>query len=286
MAKISTAIRNSPPLVRHIGIALALLLIAAGVFYGSVGFSATVVSSTLGNLLPSERKAICGPAGKSAQKLTAEGTPSATEPPPADLAKVVKPLLPDLAKYPASDAERHRIADQALKAQRLECLHMDLLGIYVRNYYSSVVTSMVFGGIAAIAVFLVGPKGWSASNPYLVNVLLTSAAIAAFYGAFPGVFQQSTMVANHKTQILRYETLLDGMASHTASPNLVPSACPIQCARAVGRVCDAPFPPAAFIACTDAALATADVPFGLEPANQPDYQKAFGQSAPISDTRQ
>lgn len=248
------------PVTKHICVALALVLLAAAVFYGSVRFSTAVVSSALGDLIPHERKEICRAAS-------------------SDAVKTALPLLPGLADYPASAAEKQRIATQALKAQRLECLHMALLETYVRNYYGSVVTTMVFGGIAAIAVFLVGPKGWSNSDPYLVNVLLVSAAIAAFYGAFPGVFQQSTLLAAHKTQILRYEALLDGMASHTATPKLVPSACASQDARPPGQGSDTRFQPADFIACTDTALAAADIPFGLDPKSQPDYQKALGTPA-------
>ena len=114
-----------------------------------------------------------------------------------------------------------------------------------------------------------------------------SGAIAAFYGAFPTIFQQPAMTSAHKTQLLRYEALLDGMASHVASPNIVPLAC-ITSAAALASTADAAapqppvrvrkeaYPPAEFIACTDTALAAADIPFTLDPAGGPDYQKIFG----------
>jgi hypothetical protein len=279
MSSTSTPVCGWVPVIRHIVIAAALLGSAFAVFQGAISFSTAVFSSTLDDLVPPERKAICRHSGKTSERKAAEEPLAMTKSSPSDSSKLAKPLLPNLANYPASDAERERIAIQALKAQRLECLHVTLLEMYVRNYYGSVVVTMIFGGIAAIALFFVGPKGWLSSDQYLVNVLIVSAAIAAFYGAFPGVFRQPDLITAHNAQALRYETLLDGMASHTAMPNLVPSVCPSPCTRAQGRVCDQPFPTADFIACIDAALAITDIPFGLDPKSHPDYQKALAPAA-------
>lgn len=254
--------------VYHIAIAAILVGLAFGTQRAAIQFSSERVSSALNDLVPQERKQTCDklPAAASEQ-----GTPGATS-----AVEVAKPLLPNLAAYRASDAERQRIAAQALKVQRLQCLHMKLVDMYVRNYYGAVLVSMVFGGIAAITLFLVGPKGWSSSSPYLVNVLVTSGAIAAFFAAFPAVFQQPAMVVAHKAQVLRYEALLDGMASHTASPSLAPAACTGEGFRAMCKACDKSFVAADFIACTDVALATADIPFAMDPKSLPDYQKAWG----------
>jgi hypothetical protein len=158
-------------------------------------------------------------------------------------------------------------------------MHADLLGNYVGNYYMAVLVSVVFGGIAAVALFLVGPKGWTASNPYLVNVLITSGAVAAFYGAFPGLFQQPTMTNAHRTQMLRYEIMLDGMASHISSPRLVPIFCANQSTSSQTRVLNAAFPVADFIACTDTALAALDLPFAIDLSRGPDYRSIGGTSA-------
>src|SRR5882672_7882556 len=69
------------PVAKHICIVLALLVVAVVVFYGSVNFSTTVVSSALGDLIPLERKAICQAASSS------------------DAIKTATPLLPGLADY-------------------------------------------------------------------------------------------------------------------------------------------------------------------------------------------
>jgi hypothetical protein len=264
--------RRWPPVATvvavHVGIAAILVGLAAFVFQGAVDFSSRKVSAAFSDLIPQGRKAVCAKPESSTGQVQA-----------ATVVEMAKSILPNVADYPASGAEKERIAVQALKAQRLQCLHMALFDMYARNYYGAIVTSMVFGGIAAIALFLVGPKGWSASSPYLVNVLLTSAAITAFYGAFPGVFQQASSATAHKAQILRYETLLDGMASHTAAPKLVPAICMNKSTAASGSRSDTPFSPADFIACTDAALANADIVFEFDPKSQPDYEKILGRAA-------
>lgn len=138
---------------------------------------------------------------------------------------------------------------------------------------------MIFAGIAAIALSLVGPNGWSKS-PYLLNVMVTGGAIAALFATGPAVFQQSAMIAAHKAQVLRYESLLDTMGSHTASPNLVPAACTSEQFRATRQATNEPLSTAAaFIACVDTALAAADVPFSMDPNVRPDYAGTFGGSA-------
>jgi hypothetical protein len=276
MVAVPMSGRDWPPVAKHIVVSVGLLAFAFLYYWCAVYLSSGMVLSGLDDLVPQVRKEICGKLPAAAEERARTSTSRASS--AADAIEIAKPLLPNLAAYPAADAEKQRIAVQALKAQRLECLHMNLFGTYVTHYYASVLTSMVFGGITAIALFLTGPKGWSASSPYLVNVLLTSGVITAFFGAFPGVFKQDALIAAHKEQILRYETLLDGMASHTASPKLVPSACKTQSMSAPGGDTTTAFQPVDFIACTDAALASADIAFGFDPKSQPDYQKALGSA--------
>src|SRR5713101_3629952 len=143
------------PLIRHVAIVLVLLLAAQLIFTASISFSDARTMSALSEIIPGGRKAACvGGARNTALAPPGEKTP--------DVTTIVNSLLPNLSGYPASQAEKQRIADQALKAQRLECLHAAFVSLYARNYYGSVVVSMVFGGVAAIALFFVSSKGWSA----------------------------------------------------------------------------------------------------------------------------
>ena len=155
-------------------------------------------------------------------------------------------------------------------------MHAAFIGRYVGNYYMAVVASVVFAGIAAVALFLVGPKGWTASSPYLVNVLIVSGAIAAFYGGFPALFRQADMVAAHKVQFLRYEALLDGIKSQIAAPHLMPRTCSAGSIPVANRVRNKSFPIAEFIACIDDSLAALDLPFALNPSGGPDYSTIGG----------
>lgn len=263
----------SSSVVRHAALAVALIAGAIGLHSFSLGFATDVMSSAFRDLIPDQRMQICQVVDQASRKK-APAEPAAV-PSAEDLAK---PLLPGLSEYDAQPAERQRIALQALKAQRLECLHVKLVDMYVRNYYGSVLTGMVFGGIAAIALFVVGPNGWAA-KPYHLNVLVTAGAIAALFATFPAVFQQSAMVTAHKAQALRYEALLDAMGSHIASPSLVPAICTSEQTRATRPATDKPLTrAAAFIACVDAALAAVDIPFSMDPNTRPDYAGAFGGS--------
>lgn len=254
-------------------VATSAMLIAAVLLLNhspwSFGLAAKRVTDSMKGLVATERRALC--------PAVAFGIGSAAEAQVRpEIAVVEASLLPGLSDLKATASEVRRIADQAVKAQRLECMHVALLASYVANYYMAVLASMVFGAIASVCLLLIGPKGWTAANPYVINVLVTSAAIAAFYGLFPTVFQQPAMLAAHKAQALRYEALLDGMASFTTS-QVTPAAC-AKLAPAAGAAHgrEALSVPQ-FIACVDAALAALDLPFGLEPAKGFDLQAQIGK---------
>jgi hypothetical protein len=250
----------------HLVLALCLLLLAYGIAKSAFNYGRTGVADAVSAVLSGDRDAIC--IGHDEERGRKPTTATAQY----DVTTLANLLLPNLNAYQASPAEKQRILDQALKAQRLACMHADVLGRYVGDYYMAILVSVVFSGITAVALFIVGPKGWTASNPYIINVLILSGAIAAFYGAFPTLFQQAAMTTAHKAQLLRYEGLLDGMASHIATPRLVPRACTGQDELTLGRIRNEPFPVVEFIACTDAALAALDLPFAFDPAHGPDYQ--------------
>jgi hypothetical protein len=182
----------------------------------------------------------------------------------------------NIMQYEATEWERNRIGEQATKAQRLECMHQILLKKYISNSYMAFVLTMVFGAIAATALFLMGATGWKQANPYLVCVFLPSAAVSAFFGAFPAIFRYQEVIAVHTAQLVRYEALLDGMASHIASPQIVPAVCIRQMpdSRVSGN--ERSFAARDFITCTDTALAALNIPYSLDPRGAPDYARAFG----------
>ena len=178
-----------PVFLGHTLIALALLLLA---FVGStitVRYGRNEVNAATGALMPTQVMTLC-------QRPDQE---------------VTEALLPNLKEYTDSEAQKQRIRDQAMEIVKLQCAEAKLVASYIGNYYMALTLSVLFGGIAAITLFLVGPKGWAASNPYLVNVMILSGAIAAFYGAFTSIYKQAEMTAAHKMQLLRYASILDGM---------------------------------------------------------------------------
>jgi len=188
------------------------------------------------------------------------------------LKKLADGFLPGLNTSNAKEFEKQRILEQTTKAQRIQCLHKELLLRYVKNYYIAVVESMLFGTITAITLLIVGSKGWSTSNSYVLTLLLVSAGISAFFLSFPNVFKQPEMIAIHKAQMLRYEALIDGVASYTAS-GAVPQACRKKEPATKPSGAEIPFSPVDLIVCLDAALAEFDVPFSLDPGHGPDPQK-------------
>jgi hypothetical protein len=204
-------------------------------------------------------------------------------------------LLPGLSKMAASEQERRRIADQALKAQRLQCMSADLFTLYFGNYYAAVVVSIVCGTIAAVALFFMGTNGWKNANPFVVNVFMTTAVLAAYFSSSQAVFQQPQMVNEYKALFLRYDGLIDAMATYAAIGVLPASCKPASVARVPGSTNAKPNSsgpeiegirkgsPAELIQCVDAFFATTDIPFRLDPSKMADYLAALRQGiTPIS----
>lgn len=254
------------PVFRHLVLVMGLLIASLAVGGSGFLYAQSHLERALGAVVPSERSAVC----KTARPSSATGSQ------PTNGAEPRTVLLPSLDVYKASDEAKQRIRDQAIKAQRLECMHAELVSVYVANHYMAVFASVMFAAVAAVSLFLISRTGWAESNQYLNNLFLTSATIAALYGSFPSIFQHSAMVTAHKAQMLRYEMLLDGMASHIATPHLVPSACAELGAPLRPKVGEKEFPAVNFIACSDAALAALELPFALDPSKSPNYQTVFG----------
>ena len=270
MPSIPQWLRDRPRLVRHTAVILALLLATFAIARSSFQYGETRAIYIRSVLMPGERNDFCLDFRKNFEAISGSPASAASE------IAIGTRLIPGIETYAATDIERTRVIFQAAKAQRLECLHAEGLSMYLGNYYMAIVTAMTLGAISAIALLLVGPKGWMNANEYLVNVLLISGAIAAYFSGFPGVFQQPQMIGAHRAQILRYEALLDGMASHVANARLVPAICAGVGATVHSRVREESFPPVEFIGCIDAALARSDLPFAMDPTQGPDYQKILG----------
>lgn len=110
-----------------------------------------------------------------------------------------------------------RLKSQFQEVQGRAKHHLGVMTVFYRNYYIAIIMVMIFGAIAAIAVFYIANKGWEKASPYMVNVFTVATVVTAFYGAFPSVFKQQDNITDNKHLYLRYIALENEITSYAAT---------------------------------------------------------------------
>lgn len=125
--------------------------------------------------------------------------------------------LASFSRIEGPELERERLASQLELVGKRSEHHRTVTAYFLSNYYMAIMESLVFGAIAAIALFFITKSGFGSANPYVVTTFITATAITTFFGAFPSVFKQSENVADNKVLYLRYVALQNEMLTFSAT---------------------------------------------------------------------
>jgi hypothetical protein len=130
----------------------------------------------------------------------------------------------DLNAPPASEANaarasddidtRRRLNEQLLEIKRRAKHHLDITVFFYTRYYMAITLFSILGGTAAIALIFITKSGWSGVSPYVITVFLITSGHAAFYGAFPRIFQQEKNIADNKNLYTQYVALQNELESY------------------------------------------------------------------------
>ena len=95
--------------------------------------------------------------------------------------------------------------------------HKDVMAYFYAAYFMSIVTFSIAAAVAAVTLVLVSQNGWQSANEYIVNIFFTSAAASAFFGSFPGVFQQQKNITDNKVLCIKYLSLENEVLSYSVT---------------------------------------------------------------------
>lgn len=130
----------------------------------------------------------------------------------------IKPEDPDNppgipSGFNASESERARLLDQIKTIRGRAIHHFSVMKFFYSRYYMAISVVLVSSVITAIALLFITRAGWDNASPYVITVFITAAALTAYFGAFPPVFQQSQNIADNKKLYLQYIGLHDEVMS-------------------------------------------------------------------------
>ena len=92
--------------------------------------------------------------------------------------------------------------------------HFNVMKFFYSRYYMAISIVLISGLIAGIALLFITKNGWAGVSQYVKTVFITAAALTAYLGAFPRVFQQTQNIADNKKLYLHYMALHDEVMSY------------------------------------------------------------------------
>jgi hypothetical protein len=110
---------------------------------------------------------------------------------------------PVAAGVEATDVQRKRLHEQMETIRTRIDHHLTVMRFFYSRYYMAIAVILISGLLTAVALLFVTKDGWGRAD-YARTVFITAAAITAYFGAFPSVFQQSQNIADNKKLYLQY----------------------------------------------------------------------------------
>ena len=97
-----------------------------------------------------------------------------------------------------------RLAEQLTDIDTKGDLYLSLMTYFYTRYYMVIVTSAMCAAAAAGFLFIITANGWKQTNPWVRAVFLTLSVNAAYYAAFPNLFQFQQNIADNKALFIKY----------------------------------------------------------------------------------
>jgi hypothetical protein len=105
-------------------------------------------------------------------------------------------------------AQKSRLQDQATHISNRANHHFKMMQYYYSNYYVSLFLGSVYGGLAAISLFLLTRAGWEASGRCLRSFFLATTVCGIFFFAFAAWCEMDQNATKNKALYVRYLGLL------------------------------------------------------------------------------
>jgi len=118
---------------------------------------------------------------------------------------------------PGTPGEQARLKTQLRDVRAWAEHHRVVTAFFYGRHYVAITMTSLTALFAAFLVGTIGIKGWQHASSYAVTALIVFGGAAAFFGAFPGVYQQEENITKNKALYLGYVGLENEMLSYFAT---------------------------------------------------------------------
>ena len=118
---------------------------------------------------------------------------------------------------PGTPGQQIRLKTQLREARAWAEHHRRITAFFYGRYYVAITMTSLTALFAAFLVGTIGIRGWQHASSYAVTALIVFGGAAAFFGAFPGLYQQEENITKNKALYLGYVALENELLSYFAT---------------------------------------------------------------------
>ena len=122
------------------------------------------------------------------------------------------------AAFEDADADQEaRLQAQYEVVRSRALLHLKVMTYFYSRQYMAVTMATILGLTAGLALIFISKTGWAKANTYLLTVFVVTAVSAAFFAAFPALFQQQKNIDDNRDLYIAYTALEQRLVSYAAT---------------------------------------------------------------------
>lgn len=124
------------------------------------------------------------------------------------------PMRADLA---FGTPEHLRLLQQLHTVKRRVEFHGNVMVFFYSRYFLALTMTSVAAVLAGAVLITITRVGWQTAKPYAKATFLTATGVAAYYGAFPGMYQQAQNIADNASLYVAYSNVENEVLSYLAT---------------------------------------------------------------------
>ena len=124
------------------------------------------------------------------------------------------PMRADLA---LRNPEHLRLLQQLHTVRRRVEFHGNVMVFFYSRYFLALTMTSVAAVLAGAVLITITRVGWQTAKPYAKAAFLTATGVAAYYGAFPGMYQQAQNIAENASLYVAYSNVENEVLSYLAT---------------------------------------------------------------------
>ena len=95
--------------------------------------------------------------------------------------------------------------------------HQTIMIYYYSRYYMAISLAVIFGIVATLMMVIISKEGWEKTSNYIIAIFLTTSGLAAYFTAFPSLYEQKHNIEQNKILYSAYLNIEDQILSYSVT---------------------------------------------------------------------